>query len=35
MSLPDLMRELIADESTRDDLFRRTGIPKPREEDDD
>ena len=35
MSLPDLMRELIADESTRDDLFRRTGIPKPREEADD
>ncbi len=29
MSLPELMAELISDESVRDDLTRRAGIPKP------
>lgn len=32
MSLPDLLNELIADSSAREDLFRRVGLPK-RDED--
>ena len=27
-SLPELLTELISDESTRDEMFRRTGVPK-------
>lgn len=33
MSLPELWRELIEDNSTRSDLFRRTGIPEPTDDD--
>jgi len=29
MSLPDLLAELISDESARGEMFRRTGIPEP------
>jgi type VI secretion system protein ImpA len=29
MSLPELLAELISDQTARDDLFRRTGIPQP------
>lgn len=35
MGLPELMAELIAEESARDDLFRRVGIPKPQSSRDD
>jgi type VI secretion system protein ImpA len=35
MSLADLMSELINDESARDEMFRRVGIPKPESSDDD
>jgi type VI secretion system protein ImpA len=33
MSLPDLLTELIRDDSTRRDLFKRTGIPQPNDDD--
>ncbi len=35
MPLPELLRELISDESVRNDVFRRTGIPKPPDSSDD
>jgi type VI secretion system protein ImpA len=35
MSLPDLLAELISDSSTREELFRRTGIPEPERKDDE
>ena len=28
MSLPDLLNELVADDSVRQEMFRRTGIPR-------
>lgn len=33
MSLPDLLKELITDESALDNVYKRVGIPKPKEED--
>jgi type VI secretion system protein ImpA len=33
MSLPDLLRDLIADESARDEVYRRVGIPRPKSEE--
>ena len=35
MTLPELMEELISEEGTRDDLFRRVGIVKRQSSDDD
>jgi type VI secretion system protein ImpA len=35
MSLPDLLAELISDSSTREELFRRTGIPEPERKDEE
>ena len=34
MSLPDLLSELISDESARGELFKRTGIPEPNVDED-
>jgi type VI secretion system protein ImpA len=32
MPLPDLLAELVSDRSTREDIFKRTGIPQPSSE---
>ncbi|MBC8874487.1 MAG: type VI secretion system protein TssA [Planctomycetes bacterium] len=35
MPLPELMADLIADESTREEMYRRVGIPKPNSSEND